>query len=114
MDGGEGREPKVTMRKRAIIALLAVIVVGAAIAAAFVIRERLSPRDTDGLRIGISQYPTTLHPSIEASVAKSYVHGMTRRPLTVYDQQWELIRSEERRVGKACVSTCRSRWSPYH
>src|SRR3546814_4911659 len=25
--------------------------------------------------------------------------------------QW---RSEERRVGKECVSTCRSRWSPYH
>src|SRR3546814_15828085 len=23
-------------------------------------------------------------------------------------------RSEESRVGKACVSTCRSRWSPYH
>src|SRR3546814_13714260 len=23
-------------------------------------------------------------------------------------------RSEERRVGKACVSTCRSRWSTYH
>src|SRR3546814_7342149 len=23
-------------------------------------------------------------------------------------------RSEERRVGKGCVSTCRSRWSPYH
>src|SRR3546814_16874397 len=23
-------------------------------------------------------------------------------------------RSEERRVGNACVSTCRSRWSPYH
>src|SRR3546814_6477526 len=23
-------------------------------------------------------------------------------------------RSEERRVGKECVSTCRSRWSPYH
>src|SRR3546814_16161393 len=23
-------------------------------------------------------------------------------------------RSEERRVGKACVSTCRSRWLPYH
>src|SRR3546814_12433898 len=27
----------------------------------------------------------------------------------------ELVpRSEERRVGKECVSTCRSRWSPYH
>src|SRR3546814_3904639 len=26
----------------------------------------------------------------------------------------EELRSEERRVGKECVSTCRSRWSPYH
>src|SRR3546814_2190658 len=26
----------------------------------------------------------------------------------------EPARSEERRVGKECVSTCRSRWSPYH
>src|SRR3546814_12823083 len=24
------------------------------------------------------------------------------------------MRSEERRVGTECVSTCRSRWSPYH
>src|SRR3546814_15309098 len=32
--------------------------------------------------------------------------------------EWELDlrveRSEARRVGKECVSTCRSRWSPYH
>src|SRR3546814_12963049 len=26
----------------------------------------------------------------------------------------QVERSEERRVGKECVSTCRSRWSPYH
>src|SRR3546814_16665565 len=26
----------------------------------------------------------------------------------------DVTRSEERRVGKECVSTCRSRWSPYH
>src|SRR3546814_5286544 len=26
----------------------------------------------------------------------------------------EADRSEERRVGKECVSTCRYRWSPYH
>ena len=26
----------------------------------------------------------------------------------------QIARSEERRVGKECVSTCRSRWSPYH
>ena len=25
-----------------------------------------------------------------------------------------LLRSEERRVGKECASMCRSRWSPYH
>src|SRR3546814_11171335 len=28
-----------------------------------------------------------------------------------YGDEW---RSEERRVGKECVRTCRSRWSPYH
>src|SRR3546814_10958505 len=26
---------------------------------------------------------------------------------------WAGFRSEERRVGKECVSTCRSRWSPF-
>src|SRR3546814_15850122 len=30
--------------------------------------------------------------------------------IVIYDS----TRSEERRVGKECVSTCRSRWSPYH
>src|SRR3546814_4386703 len=30
-----------------------------------------------------------------------------------YPGKDELARSEERRVGKECVSTCRSRWSPY-
>src|SRR3546814_15388891 len=29
-------------------------------------------------------------------------------------QRLQQVRSEERRVGKECVSTCRSRWSPYH
>src|SRR3546814_13762720 len=28
--------------------------------------------------------------------------------------EFDVDRSEERRVGKECVSTCRSRWSPYH
>src|SRR3546814_13330096 len=28
--------------------------------------------------------------------------------------QYDAIRAEERRVGKECVSPCRSRWSPYH
>src|SRR3546814_14074325 len=32
----------------------------------------------------------------------------------VHEQVLATSRSEERRVGKECVSTCRSRWSPYH
>src|SRR3546814_16735142 len=35
------------------------------------------------------------------------------RELLGVDVDLELRRSEERRVGKECVSTCRSRWSPY-
>src|SRR3546814_12038845 len=31
-----------------------------------------------------------------------------------FGEQEPRLRSEERRVGKECVSTCRSRWSPYH
>src|SRR3546814_17956185 len=34
--------------------------------------------------------------------------------LAVGERLAALLRSEERRVGKECVSTCRSRWSPYH
>src|SRR3546814_3435958 len=36
--------------------------------------------------------------------------------MTFYDAGFAALtrRSEERRVGKECVSTCRSRWSPYH
>src|SRR3546814_15401311 len=33
---------------------------------------------------------------------------------TVAGEPFRDCRSEERRVGKECVSTCRSRWSPYH
>src|SRR3546814_12460794 len=36
-------------------------------------------------------------------------HGMT--PMAIATR---LVRSEERRVGKECVSTCRSRGAPYH
>src|SRR3546814_1762628 len=38
----------------------------------------------------------------------------TARALLLGFPDAERARSEERRVGKECVSTCRSRWSPYH
>src|SRR3546814_12716350 len=34
--------------------------------------------------------------------------------ISAFAQEDGSYRSEERRVGKECVSTCRSRWSPYH
>ncbi|MEX2299044.1 MAG: peptide ABC transporter substrate-binding protein [Dongiaceae bacterium] len=45
----------------------------------------------DELRIGIAQYPATMHPNIEAMLAKSYLLGFTQRPITTYDQNWELV-----------------------
>src|SRR3546814_5498327 len=47
-----------------------------------------------------------------ATVLVAYDYA-TERPIRVPDP-WRVARSEERRVGKECVSTCRSRWSPYH
>src|SRR3546814_14720003 len=47
------------------------------------------------------------------------VISMLRRLLQDYKADYaacvfDARRSEERRVGKECVSPCRSRWSPYH
>src|SRR3546814_12342788 len=36
------------------------------------------------------------------------------RAVAAGEEGLRMDRSEERRVGKECVSTCRSRWSPYH
>ncbi len=43
------------------------------------------------LVIGITQYPSTFHPNIDSMLAKSYVHGLTRRPLTTMDASWNTI-----------------------
>lgn len=42
------------------------------------------------LTIGISQFPSTLHPNIDSMLAKSYVGYMTRRPFTTYGHDWQL------------------------
>lgn len=44
-----------------------------------------------GLRIAMTQFPSTFHPAIDSMLAKTYVLGMTRRPLTVYDARWKLV-----------------------
>src|SRR3546814_15618125 len=40
--------------------------------------------------------------------------GAGGEPIEADRVEHRVPRSEERRVGKECVSTCRSRWSPYH
>src|SRR3546814_5987293 len=54
---------------------------------------------------------------------ESELSGIQNRPAVLTEDQKAAAlaflvigedRSEERRVGKECVSTCRSRWSPYH
>src|SRR3546814_19801918 len=42
------------------------------------------------------------------------IHGFRSAFQLAFFRITPLGRSEERRVGKECVSTCRSRWSPYH
>src|SRR3546814_15788751 len=44
------------------------------------------------------------HPAAQPEVTRG-----AHRPVAIAH-----ARSEERRVGKECVRTCRSRWSPYH
>lgn len=40
--------------------------------------------------IGISQYPYTLHPSIDSMMAKTYILGMVQRPITAFNADWEV------------------------
>src|SRR3546814_12381220 len=61
------------------------------------------------ISIGTGEAERELHPDILAVQRHFARHGGT----TLVGPDIE-TRSAERRVGKECVSTCRSRWSPYH
>src|SRR3546814_8160713 len=49
-----------------------------------------------------------------ASLPRPAWHSSSTLPPMRNSENLPCTRSEERRVGKECVSTCRSRWSPYH
>ena len=49
------------------------------------------PAEPQHLNIGISQYPSTLHPLFDAMVAKSLILGAAQRPMTAHNAQWEPI-----------------------
>src|SRR3546814_4101900 len=52
--------------------------------------------------------------AIEALLTNSGLLARFANGSVVIASRYAVPRSEERRVGKECVSTCRSRWSPYH
>src|SRR3546814_5682772 len=66
--------------------------------------------DLSALNIPRSSKPAA-NPSREGSSTGRTPKRSTQRPTKGAQSA---VRSEERRGGKECVSTCRSRWSPYH
>ena len=48
------------------------------------------------------------------SVAADNLGRLDAQDAAILLRIFDHIRSEERRVGKECLSVCRSRWSPYH
>src|SRR3546814_14167308 len=57
---------------------------------------------------GLVARPLLVHVVIDAR------HGAQHLTTPAVEADIGADSSEERRVGKECVSTCRSRWSPYH
>src|SRR3546814_16594371 len=70
----------------------------------------------DGVQPGIFLLLDPQQRGIALGEIKLLAHGLPQRPQLVGLGQPERFRqrSEARRVGKACVSTCRSRWAPAH
>src|SRR3546814_15208770 len=61
--------------------------------------QRIEKGELDAADNPLKNAPHTLEDLVDGDWRRSYTPAE---------------RSEERRVGKECVSTCRSRWSPYH
>src|SRR3546814_3347340 len=57
-------------------------------------------------------YLEIVHPETLSSLEEKWVFGAVACIAAFCGEV--RLRSEDRRVGKECVSTCRSRWSPYH
>ncbi len=65
--------------------------IGASVLALVFIAPAPAVHAKSDLVIGITQYPSTFHPNIDSMLAKSYVHGLTRRPITSIDANWKTV-----------------------
>src|SRR3546814_17757721 len=70
-----------------------------------------------GFHADLERRTNVLCDGLEAAAGEAGVALTTQRVggmFGLFFSDEKVDRSEERRVGKECVSTCRSRWSPYH
>src|SRR3546814_15355376 len=74
------------------------------------IARRIADASLGGLNEGeiLADFCTALN-EVDIPVSRAVLGADTLHPVLA-----GRIRSDERRVGKECVRTCRSRWSPYH
>ncbi len=77
------------LRQFAHLVLTAALCAGAAASPRAESPETAAAKET--LIIGITQFPSTFNPNIDAMLAKSYILAMTRRPVTAYDKDWRLV-----------------------
>src|SRR3546814_3333750 len=78
---------------------------------------RISDWSSDVCSSDLARLPGHRQPDLPVhEPASGWIHleGDVRDVALPRHQRHTELRSEERRVGKECVSTCRSRWSPYH
>jgi len=62
-----------------------------AAAALLLLAAALPATAKERLVVGMTQFPSTLHPMIDSMLAKSYALAMGRRPFTAYDADWRLV-----------------------
>src|SRR3546814_15999921 len=63
----------------------------------------------------LSDLPRVIGQKVDQEAELGKVHGLgDGRTIAAIDLVEHQERSEERRVGQECVSTCRSRWAQYH
>src|SRR3546814_15495801 len=85
------------LRRKTVVAIALLLLVASLAAFPFLGKEFMPTLQEGEIMMRVTGIPAT---SLEETVRVS--------------QRMNAVRSEERRVGKECVSTCRSRWSPYH
>src|SRR3546814_9788825 len=74
----------------------------------------ISVVDDGGHLLGLQRLDGAAPISAQIAPAKARTAALGRRESRIYEETINQGRSEERRVGKECVNTCRSGWSPVH